>query len=316
MIDRDMLNMAREAKRQRDEEGVVDERSDAVLALYEMGITGFAGLDPIAILADPAAFGHKIKVNAIVEGGDDGVFRGRRGGEPASNQFGTFAVHTASPKQIAFVKRLLAERDLGTIKVPADVDTISKKSASALIDQLMGRPVKSGATAPTGSQASDKQMAFLRSLISQRDYYSLVEADRRKVDWINSSDDHRPTSKGASELIETLKGTSYAPKSEQPKSVDLEMGMYRKADGTMYRVYQGRESGRMLAKRLVPDGNDGWEFEYAGMAPRFVTADERMSLDEAKAWGAQFGTCCVCAALLTDPESVARGIGPVCGSRV
>lgn len=93
-------------------------------------------------------------------------------------------------------------------------------------------------------------------------------------------------------------------------------GMYRKADGTMYRAYPGRESGRVLAKRLVGDLKNGYGFEYAGLASRFVTAGERMTLEEVKEWGAVYGTCCMCAALLTDPDSVKAGIGPVCSGKV
>lgn len=99
----------------------------------------------------------------------------------------------------------------------------------------------------------------------------------------------------------------------------IEVGMYRKADGRMFRVYPARNGGHLLTKELVPGAmptETGYGFEYRGAAGRFVSACERMTLDEAKAWGAQYGTCCVCAAFLTDPTSVAAGIGPICGGRV
>lgn len=101
-----------------------------------------------------------------------------------------------------------------------------------------------------------------------------------------------------------------------PLNHELAPGMYRRAD-RLYRVYPARNGGHLLAKQLVSNGPDGgWSFEYAGSAPRFVSPVDRMTLEEAKAWGAQYGSCCVCGALLTDPESVARGIGPICGGRV
>lgn len=335
MIDNDTMEMAEAAKAERDAEGRVDERADLVLALYRAGVRPepFTSTEQLrAMVADPSLAPRNLHAEAIAAAAgnqrfDDGAPRVRRGGEPASNQFGTFTVHQASDKQIAFAKRLLAEKDLGDIKVPADIDTISKKAASALIDRLMARPAKAtsvGTTSGSVRLASDKQMAFLKRLMAERDYYSLVEADRAKWDAVAAG--KVPTAKGASEFIDTLTGTAYAPKpaNTDDQGATLELGMYRKADGTLYRVYPGRESGRLLAKRLVLvegydfdiHGKKAASFEYAGMASRFVTADERMSLEEAKAFGHQFGICCVCGALLTDPESVERGIGPVCGSRV
>lgn len=106
----------------------------------------------------------------------------------------------------------------------------------------------------------------------------------------------------------------------EPKK--LEPGMYRTkrttsglAAGSIVRVYQAAAGTHLLAKGLI-EGTHGWRFDYLGAASRFVQPDERMTLEEAKAFGADYGTCCVCARLLTDPESVAAGIGPVCAGRV
>lgn len=41
-----------------------------------------------------------------------------------------------------------------------------------------------------------------------------------------------------------------------------------------------------------------------------------ITLDEAKEFGALYGTCCVCARTLTNEESISQGIGPVCGGRL
>jgi hypothetical protein len=88
--------------------------------------------------------------------------------------------------------------------------------------------------------------------------------------------------------------------------------MYRLEDGTIVRVYLGQRSGKMLAKKLVTDG-DHHEYEYMGKATRFVKADTaKLSLEEAKEFGRMTGTCCVCARRLDNPESVEAGIGPVC----
>lgn len=135
-----------------------------------------------------------------------------------------------------------------------------------------------------------------------------------------------------SEQIDRLKaerdsdGTRHDAKTERIAAAynadPLEIGMYRKTDGRMFRVYPARNGGHLLCKELVPDSEPGWSkdckwsFEYRGAAHRFVSANERMTLEEAKRFGHDFGVCCCCGALLTDPDSVARGIGPVCASKV
>lgn len=88
-------------------------------------------------------------------------------------------------------------------------------------------------------------------------------------------------------------------------------GMYRIADGTVFKVQKAvHGSGNLYAKRLTEDG-----FEYAPGAIRTLTVADKMTLDEAKAWGVLYGTCCVCGRTLTDEQSIAAGIGPVCAGK-
>jgi hypothetical protein len=88
--------------------------------------------------------------------------------------------------------------------------------------------------------------------------------------------------------------------------------MYRNAEGDIFKVQRSRESGNLYAKRL--DLIEG--FIYEAGAIRNLKPSDRMTLDDAKAFGVQYGICCVCGALLTNEVSVAEGIGPVCGGRV
>jgi hypothetical protein len=141
--------------------------------------------------------------------------------------------------------------------------------------------------------ASDKQVAFINSLLGERVFSG-------EVDFANL------TSKMASDLIGQLLN---APK--QASSI-LSVGMYRTADGEIYRVQESRETGRLYAKHL--DLING--FEYAPGALRTITAGDRMTLEQARAFGVETGFCCVCGIFLTDPKSVANGIGPVCAKRV
>lgn len=106
-----------------------------------------------------------------------------------------------------------------------------------------------------------------------------------------------------------------------------EAGMYRQ-DGVIYKVQKAvHGSGHLYAKRLVlsgyaTDDNGGptvgttAHFEYAAGMIRKLYAEDRMTLEQAKEFGALYGTCCVCGRTLTNETSIEAGIGPVCGNRI
>jgi hypothetical protein len=96
----------------------------------------------------------------------------------------------------------------------------------------------------------------------------------------------------------------------------VDPGMYC-VDGIIYRVVKGRQSGNIYAKRLDGSKEIGFTLVYVGKPSNHgITASHRMTVEAAKHWGVQMGTCCICAATLTDPKSIAAGIGPVCAKRV
>lgn len=99
-------------------------------------------------------------------------------------------------------------------------------------------------------------------------------------------------------------------------------GIYRKA-GSIYKVQTAvHGSGKEYAKRLVETasidkktGKPKWKFEYA---PGFVyelREEHRLSLEQAKEFGALYGTCCVCGRTLTNEDSIEAGIGPICADK-
>lgn len=96
-----------------------------------------------------------------------------------------------------------------------------------------------------------------------------------------------------------------------------EVGMYRDADGKVYRVKRARQTGNLYAMEFVPSAPTKSErFVYAKGTIGRLTADQRMTVEDAQRIGVQFGICCVCGAELTATDSVANGIGPVCARRV
>jgi hypothetical protein len=92
-------------------------------------------------------------------------------------------------------------------------------------------------------------------------------------------------------------------------------GMYRK-DGTIFKVQRAvNGSGNLYAKELVIDGPGDGRFEYAPGAIRRLSASDAMTVEEAAEFGRLYGVCCVCGRTLTDEQSIAAGIGPVCSGR-
>ncbi len=110
-----------------------------------------------------------------------------------------------------------------------------------------------------------------------------------------------------------------APKAAPVARVALEDGMYKLGE-TIYKVQHAvHGSGKQYAKVLVIHGEAPEalvEFEYAPGAISKLSAADRMTLEEAKAFGALYGTCCVCGRTLTDEKSIEAGIGPVCAERM
>lgn len=114
--------------------------------------------------------------------------------------------------------------------------------------------------------------------------------------------------------------TPAAPARAAAPAKVTEDGMYKTPDGTIYKVQRNRERTNLYAKRLVVlgPGEDSAtvEFVYAPGALRTLTADMRLSLEDAKAFGALYGTCCVCGRTLTNETSIEAGIGPICAGRL
>ena len=143
--------------------------------------------------------------------------------------------------------------------------------------------------------ASIKQVAFIESLISEVDPTRVVDFDALSIE-------------DASHLIGELRQM----KAKFQVAEVLTEGMYQTADGVIYRVQKSRQSGHPYAKRLNALQNT---FEFEGGAIRKLRLADKMTLEDAKAFGVATGVCCVCAAFLTDEKSVAAGIGPICAKK-
>jgi hypothetical protein len=249
------------------------------------------------------------------EDGTTDEFAGHGDGNGHTNKSET----PASDAQKRFIGNLLNDRIVpegGGLHAGAinlfNADTISKRSATDLIEWLTNLPIK----AEKKNTASEKQVNFIEKLIGQLNddtrpamqafYEGVVERGEL-------------TGKSASGMIDgLLKQVNSQPKQAtppRPAADEVTEGMYRK-DGEIYKVQRAiHGSGQLYAKKLVGSKNAGWGFEYAAGAIRKLTTADKMTLEEAKEWGALYGTCCVCGRTLTDENSIAEGIGPICASK-
>lgn len=179
---------------------------------------------------------------------------------------------------------------------------------------------------PTTYAATDKQLAYIDSLVNQTG----TSLDELPLGFSPDTEYHTLTKNQASQVIDALLAAKSAAKSAAKATAafsaayqgELESGMYRK-NGVIYKVYKtvhgaGTMCAKELVERPVPAGEPrDFEFVYRGLAAKHgIKPEHRMTLDEAKQFGAIYGVCCVCSATLTQEESIEAGIGPVCGGKV
>lgn len=119
-----------------------------------------------------------------------------------------------------------------------------------------------------------------------------------------------------SRWIDRLIGKVSELRKAQP-AAGIEDGMYV-LDGVIFKVQHAvHGSGNQYAKRLVA-GTPGERasFEYAPGIVRQLRPEHRMTIEAAREFGALYGTCCQCGAVLTNEDSIEAGIGPVCASKI
>jgi hypothetical protein len=154
-------------------------------------------------------------------------------------------------------------------------------------------------TIETIDPATDKQVRYLASLVDKHE----LPGDFVVPDPLTRTD--------ASELIARA---LTCPKKTVPT---VELGYYL-YEGDVFTVVENQAKTGTYAKRLRIEGGDKprakWKYE-PGMMNALAGAP-RLTVAEAASLGHLHGVCVVCGKRLTDPESVTRGIGPVCITRI
>lgn len=205
------------------------------------------------------------------------------------------------------------------------LDSWTLKALVALADQL-GRKLEPGDVTP-GLRAFATE--WLRGLPTPIDFQYLAEMRFR----IEAKGENRPLTIGQAKGVLNCavaagrRTPKAATQAAQATPVELPDGIYFK-DGVVYKVIKAvHGSGHSYAKRLVPptertdgardpvmglQGHSRGRFEFAKGMVRELTADDKMTLEQARSYGALYGICSNCGATLTDEGSIERGMGPVC----
>lgn len=141
---------------------------------------------------------------------------------------------------------------------------------------------------------------------------------------------------GAKQLAEAVADVVFGPSPTQVqaqvkeeilatvlKGQDLKVDSLYKMGDDVYKVVWNKHKTYKYAMKLVfASWMKKGKFQFAAGVINQLDSSMQMDLDGAKnyaAWAyAKFkvGVCCNCGKLLTNPESVAEGIGPVCSGKI
>lgn len=236
----------------------------------------------------------------------------------------------ASQSQLAFIGKLIAEKEMPAKSAEVFRETVnnglSSAQASALIESLLSLSSKPEFL----PAASQNQVAFVQKLLGEKELP--LDPSPQFQEALAAFHAKEIKAAQASNLIEVL---LRRPKSKN--AVEVPVGIHGLGD-EIFKVQKSPTTGNVYAKRLVKtralckghsqNGElvycdqglcefDPWdvEFFYAQGAVAKLSEETLLSLAEAKQFGLLYGTCIRCGRTLTDEGSIAEGIGPVCATK-
>lgn len=222
-----------------------------------------------------------------------------------------------TPKQQAFLGRLLTERDTTGMVIPESTTGLSTRAASALIDALCKAPRKPGFEGPV---ATEKQRAYVHRLIDSKE----VNGDRAAL--------HKRVSNGismelCSKWIDELRKRPDADPEDVPKRSKVTLPDPDELPDGRYAVKVGGQWRLVRVWRGTRQPNPGWPVQlYAVRGTEKGTriappGDEAKVAREivkqgagecAREFGKRTGSCSRCGTELDVNLSRALKIGPVC----
>jgi Family of unknown function (DUF6011) len=166
--------------------------------------------------------------------------------------------------------------------------------------------------------ATDKQIAFIKKLIVQvheKIGTNDTGLSKNALDFIDKVlvrlDRGDLNKRDASKIIETLIAQSTRSYEAPVIREKAPIGVYKRGED-IYRVIKGRQSSNTYAQKLATDPSGQPVWDYAGGMIFELKVQELISPEVAAQMGRSVGYCVICGRFLTDAESVAKGIGPVC----
>jgi hypothetical protein len=226
----------------------------------------------------------------------------RKGGSKGANGYGEYKVRNASPKQIAFIEKLLATKNHNYNNL--NLAELNVQGAGEVINSLLSCDNKAGVVTPP----TERQVQFAQSLVTSKEGGQGLLANVLQAKGV-----HELSQLGradVSAIINSLKNVKDAPMKI------TEVGAYL-LDGTIYSIRQSNESKKWSV----------WTYE-GGNVNKYVRNDvvknevlkkvepkDRLTLELAIKYSAQVGICVHCGRTLTLLKSVAGGMGAICAKK-
>jgi hypothetical protein len=137
--------------------------------------------------------------------------------------------------------------------------------------------------------------------------------DLSRLPWVQATltaaQNGKATGFQVSQAIDAMKAQPWlTPKSAQPTAPLVPAGFYQ-LDGVIYKVRPGKANpSHRYAMAFQVTGQGKGSYSYEAGKGKIA----KLTLAQAAEMGHQTGVCCICGRELTDPNSVAMGIGPIC----
>lgn len=123
----------------------------------------------------------------------------------------------------------------------------------------------------------------------------------------------------ASAIIESLKKQPWRKKAAvSPAVAGFAIGHYIGKSGAVYQIIENKAKTGTYGEELIEVRPGKWKWTYIrGLAAKMADDDAvAMTKSDAAKFGKRTGHCAICGRTLTDPDSIDKGIGPVCESRL
>lgn len=226
----------------------------------------------------------------------------RKGGSKGANGYGEYKVRNASPKQIAFIEKLLATKNHNYNNL--NLAELNVQGAGEIINSLLSCDNKAGVVTPP----TERQVQFAQSLVTSKEGGQGLLANVLQSKGVHEI--AQLSRADVSAIINSLKNVKDAP------IKITEVGAYL-LDGTIYSIRQSSENKKWSV----------WTYE-GGNVNKYVRNDvvknevlkkvepkDRLTLELAIKYSAQVGICVHCGRTLTLLKSVAGGMGAICAKK-